>query len=187
MPKIVAIVTSPRGNGNSEAILDAMTDGAMGLFTNEIELVNINKLKFFSGCQACERCKTAGHCVINDELITILESIREADGLIISTPLYFGEVSALFKVLQDRMYSFFNADLTPNIPAGKKVAVIVSCSGDTDRAEHVAKKVESFFVDMLKCVSFGTVVYSDEMGAKPAAFNKDVLVEAKTIGKKFYR
>ena len=79
MSKILAVIASPRKDGNCATIVDAITDGAMGLSPNTLDIVNLNTLRFTNGCQACMGCKLTGSCVTKDDLIPVLDLVRGAD------------------------------------------------------------------------------------------------------------
>lgn len=182
MAKILAIVSSPRRGANSDVIVDAIIDGAMGLSTNEITLTHLDDLRFIHGCKACMGCKKDGKCVQNDEISDIMDKMSDSDVLIISTPIYFGDCSAQFKLLLDRMYSFFGPNGKMFFPKGKKVVIVITCGGGRDAAELVAQKLENIFVNGLGCELMDKIIYSD-MGSPDAAKNdENVINVAKTIG-----
>ncbi len=60
----------------------------------------------FSGCVSCFGCKLPEHqgvCIYKDGLASVLEEIRDADGLILGTPNYLGDVTAGFRALYERL------------------------------------------------------------------------------------
>jgi multimeric flavodoxin WrbA len=60
----------------------------------------------YSGCIACMGCKkTSEECVLRDDLTDALRAMREADILIIASPVYFGQITGPLKCAMDRMYS----------------------------------------------------------------------------------
>ena len=105
MKKIIAINASPRTMWNTgtlvrEAAKGAETEGA------EVKVFDLYKLDRFTGCISCFGCKLPEHqgvCVCKDGLTQVLEEIRTADGLIIGTPNYLGDVSAAFRALYERL------------------------------------------------------------------------------------
>ncbi len=105
MKKIVAINASPRTSWNTstlvcEAAKGAETGGA------EVKVLDLYKLDKFTGCISCFGCKlpsSLGKCIYKDGLAPVLEEIRNADGLIIGTPNYLGDVSAGFRALYERL------------------------------------------------------------------------------------
>ena len=83
-----------------EAAKGAETEGA------EVKVFDLYKLDRFTGCISCFGCKLPEHqgvCVCKDGLTQVLEEIRTADGLIIGTPNYLGDVSAAFRALYERL------------------------------------------------------------------------------------
>jgi len=179
---IVAIIASPR-KGNSNAIAEAMAEAAK---TNgkEVKFYYLNKLSNAKGCQACNACKAKVGCVTKDDNGEILKAIRDAEGLILTTPCYFGEANGQFRLLQDRFYSFLEANFASNIAPGKKLAVVVSCGGGVDAAKALADKIEGSMVKYFQFESVGKMVFTG--GHPPDAASKDskVMDEAKAIGKK---
>jgi len=182
---IVAIVASPRKKGNTDTIVDAMVSEAKKN-GKDVKMYHLNTLSNVKGCQACMACKkSGGACSVKDDQSAILEEIRKAEGLILSTPVYFGEACGQFRMLQDRFYSFINADFSPNIAPGKKLAVVISCGGGADGAKALADKIEGAAVGMFKFVPVGKIVFTGANPPDMASKNSAILEEARAIGKKF--
>lgn len=105
MNKIVAINCSPRSAWNTatlvrEAAKGTQTQGA------EVEIVDLYKLEKFTGCVSCFGCKlpeNLGKCICKDGLAPVLDAIRNADGLIIGSPNYLGDMTAGFRALFERL------------------------------------------------------------------------------------
>ena len=97
--KIIAICGSPR-KGNSYKALTTIRD-AFPLI--DFEILHLNDMDF-SLCKGCYGCVLRGesNCPIKDDKSLILEKISEADGLILSSPVYSHMVSALMKNFFDR-------------------------------------------------------------------------------------
>ena len=181
---IVAIVASPRKKGNTCTIVKAMIEGAKEN-GKDVKVYHLNSLSNAKGCQACMGCKAAGACVLKDDHADILKAIRDAEGVILSTPTYFGEANGQFRLLQDRFYGYLGPDFKPNIAPGKKLAVVVSCGGGADAAQVMASKIEGAMAGMLKFVPIGKIVFTGANPPDTASKDPKVLAEAKAIGKKF--
>ena len=98
--KAIAIVGSPRKNGNTE-ILARRTLKAIeeeGLDTELIMLANLD----IKGCNACDVCKEEESCPIDDDLWSIYTKMKQADAIIFASPVYFGSVTSLLKALMER-------------------------------------------------------------------------------------
>ena len=103
--KIVALLGSPRTNGNTATLTKTFNKTAEELGA-DVQTFLLNKLDA-KGCQACDACKTkTDHCVIKDDLTDVLESVKNADVLVAATPIYFADISAQFKIFVDRCYSY---------------------------------------------------------------------------------
>ncbi|HRD15621.1 MAG TPA: flavodoxin family protein, partial [Methanothrix soehngenii] len=101
--KAIGIVGSPRKNGNTDILVSRVLEGAReaGLDTSKYLL---NEMKY-SGCQACEYCKSHDHCRLDDDVTKLLEEMKEADAVVFGSPIYFSLFSGQFKLMEDRMYS----------------------------------------------------------------------------------
>lgn len=98
--KVVAIVGSPRKNGNSE-ILAEHTLKAIGEEGIETEIISLAG-KEIKPCNACMVCAKEERCSIEDDLWPIYEKMKAADGIILATPVYYGSCTALLKALMER-------------------------------------------------------------------------------------
>jgi len=181
---IVAIIASPRKNGNTNTIVEAMAEGAKNN-GKDVKKFYLNSLSNAKGCQACMACKKSGSCIQKDDHAEILNAIRDAEGLILSTPNYFGEANGQFRLLQDRFYSFINADFSSNVAPGKKLAVVVSCGGGAEGAKVLADKIEGTMAKYFKFEPIGKIVFTGANAPDTASKDNAVLEEAKATGKKF--
>ena len=105
MKKIVAVNASPRTMWNTGSLSREAAKGAESAGA-EIKVFDLYKLEKFTGCISCFGCKLPEHqgrCICKDGLSPVLEEIRSADGLIIGTPNYLGDVSAAFRSLYERL------------------------------------------------------------------------------------
>ena len=132
--KVLAFNGSPRKNGNTASLVGAVLKGAESRGA-ETRLVNLNELNA-KGCQGCDACKKdIGKCVQKDDISPLLQEMKEADAIVLGTPIYWYHVSSQFKMLIDRLYCFYGEDISPDtgdkslqiwFPAGKKFVVVTS-------------------------------------------------------------
>lgn len=105
MKKIVAINCSPRSTWNTATLVREAASGAEEQGA-EVTVIDLYKLEKFTGCISCFGCKmpqNLGKCICKDDLAPVLEAIRSADGLILGSPNYLGDVSAGFRALFERL------------------------------------------------------------------------------------
>jgi multimeric flavodoxin WrbA len=182
MAKIVAIVSSPRKDGNSETIVKAMVEAAKGK-GHDVQVFNVAAMKDRRGCIACLGCKKAGKCVLKDEITPALDAIRDADGVILSTAVYFGQPTGQYRLLEDRFYSFIDGSFTPNIAAGKKLAVVVTAG--SAGADELASQITGRMVSFFKFEPIGNITMTDGNNPHTAEQNPQLLAQAAEIGSKF--
>jgi len=105
MKKIVAINASPRPHWNTGTLVRDAAEGSREAGA-EVQVIDLYALPRFTGCISCFGCKlpqNLGRCVCRDGLTPVLDAIREADGLILGSPNYLGDLSAGFRALYERL------------------------------------------------------------------------------------
>jgi multimeric flavodoxin WrbA len=102
--KVVAISSSPRRDGNTAILLRhvlAELDAA-GIETELVQLAG----KSLSGCTGCLKCATAldNHChgVKDDGVNECIDKMLAADGILLGTPVFFGDANATMRALIER-------------------------------------------------------------------------------------
>ena len=105
MKKIVAINCSPRATWNTATLVREAAKGVEEQGA-KVTVIDLYKLEKFTGCVSCFGCKlpdNLGKCICKDGLAPVLEEIRNADGLIIGSPNYLGDMTAGFRALFERL------------------------------------------------------------------------------------
>ena len=103
--KIIAVNAGPRTGWNTDTLITEASRGAE-LEGAEVVRFDLFRLEKYTGCISCFGCKKEkykGHCICRDGLTPVLDAIREADGLIIGSPNYLGELTASFRALYERL------------------------------------------------------------------------------------
>jgi multimeric flavodoxin WrbA len=130
--QIVAVLGSPRLQGNSSTIANRFLEAA-GRKGAACQVFTLNKMKF-KGCQGCGSCKgKTEYCVVEDDFSPVYEAIRTANVLLVASPVYFGDISGQMKCFFDRTYAFLNPDFSSRLQPGKK-AVVILTQGHPDPA-----------------------------------------------------
>lgn len=105
--KVLLINGSPRQQGNTATAL-AEVAKQLSLEGIESEIVWIGN-KPVRGCIACGQCAVQGlgRCVFDDDICNrISAKFKEADALIVGSPVYYGQPNgALLSIIQRAFYS----------------------------------------------------------------------------------
>jgi len=106
--KILAIVGSPRPKGNTNYLVDQALEEAskQGADTEKVVLSQ-HEVK---PCLGHDDCPSFDSCLQKDDAGWILDRFREADGVILATPVYYYNVSAQMKAFIDRNYFIYKHD-----------------------------------------------------------------------------
>lgn len=127
MKKIIAVNASPRKEWNTGTLIREAAKGAESAGA-EVKVYDLYKLDKFTGCISCFGCKRPEHlgkCICHDGLAPVLEDIRTADGLILSTPNYLGDVSASLRALYERLiFQYITYKTDPRSYNDRKIPVL---------------------------------------------------------------
>jgi len=102
----LAIVGSPRKGGNTDTLVTRVLEGAKSK-TTEVEKVHLGDLNIHP-CQGAFSCEVRKGCVLPDDMQPLYEKIRQADGIVIGTPVYVGNASGLLVNFLDRCRPFIS-------------------------------------------------------------------------------
>ncbi|WP_297426038.1 flavodoxin family protein [Clostridium sp.] len=132
--KVLAIVGTGRRNGSVSNICKKIIAGAKDN-GNEGELINLfdYTVNYCVGCRFCSK-DGRGQCVQKDDFESILDKIIKADVIILGSPVYWGNVSAIMK-------NFFDRHMSVEYMFPK---------GDKYQQLHFWDKLKSFITEMNK-------------------------------------
>lgn len=117
--KVLMVNGSPHPDGNTAAALRELekTFAEEGV---ETETMRIGS-DAIRGCIACGHCATHGKCVFDDAVNAAAEKFRDADGLIVATPVYYASPNGTLVSFLDRLFQSGRFDKTMKV--GASVAV----------------------------------------------------------------
>ena len=104
MSKILVLIGSPRKGGNTDLLARAFAEGASE--KHEVEVIRVADYKI-DPCIGCNACfaKEDHSCFQKDDMAKIYEKLKQADTLVIASPVYFYGLSAQLKALVDRLHN----------------------------------------------------------------------------------
>ena len=149
--RILVLNGSPRSKGNTKQMVKAFRAGAEAA-AHQVDVADVCRMKI-NGCLACEYCHTKGNgiCIPKDDMQEIYDLLKEAEMLVIASPIYYHGVSGQLKCVLDRFYSAAYPRKPKNL---KKVAMILS-SGDADMYDGAMFSYQGDFLDYLGLEDMG--------------------------------
>lgn len=118
---VLLINGSPHPKGCTYTALRTVADQLEknGLNTRILQMGN----KAVRGCIACGKCADTGHCVFTDDPVNeAIDLLREADALVVGSPVYYAGPNGSICAFLDRMFYMKSAPY-----AFKPAAAVVSC------------------------------------------------------------
>ena len=143
---ILGINGSPRIGGNTDILLDKVLEGARAKGA-KIEKIILNTLKF-SPCQECSELRDDGTCIVEDDMQTLYKKIKEADAVVLASPIFFGSLTAQTKMMIDRFQCVWRAKyiLKKDVFKKKRKGAFISVEASTredffDNARSIVKNL----------------------------------------------
>ncbi len=182
---ILAINGSPNRRGHGAKILEAML-GPVAKAGGMTEVVYIYD-KRISGCRACDHCKHTAEacCAVGDDMQALYRKIKAADAVVVSTPVYMGQVSGPLKTFLDRWYAFVDAKFRVRNLPGKKLVVVVTSGAPAGTYADVARYLKRWMGDYLKMVPVAVIQAGDLRKGSPT--DPEVLKKADKVGRSLAR
>ena len=137
MKKMMIIDGGPRKKFNTAAMCEKVAEGArsVGVEAKIIRLYDMD----YKGCMSCMACKIRGKasniCKFKDALTPVLDEIAQADGLVLGSPIYFGDVTGQMRTFLERLafpWLSYN-DYSMTAPKQMPVLLIETMNGTPER------------------------------------------------------
>lgn len=126
---IVILNGSPRKNGNTSALTKAFTEGAenAGHTVREFFLATMD----IHGCKGCfgGHSKQSSPCTQKDDMDQIYPAVRDANVIILATPLYYWNMSGQLRTTIDRLFALEEGDGNFLRGNDKSSALLMSAEG----------------------------------------------------------
>jgi len=138
---IVGICGSPRRQATEHVLMEALSMLEKKGFRTEFFTVRGKNIGF---CQHCDYCLRKKECKLKDDMYTLYPLLRDAEGLVIATPVYNGGMSAQTKAVMDRCRALLAAD--KNV-FKRKIGMAIAVGGDRAGGQELAiLQIITFYV-----------------------------------------
>jgi len=198
--QLMAIIGSPRRNGNTEALADKVIEGYLSKTLAEVEKIFVTekKIEYCTGCLSCTFPPPGTkRCIIKDDMADILERMAGSDAFIFATPNHMRTASAPLLTFLSRMLPIMqflpDKDAEGRIIGGgftsalkdKKAAIVISQGDPIFSSALVHAVLERNLMDFgLRRV--GDVISSGNMMPGDAAKKQADLEKAFQLGVGLY-
>ena len=182
MYSVITILGSPRRKGNSATLAENVVLGAksVGAIVETYYLHGMD----IKPCDACAMCHEDinAECVINDDMQKLYPKLRQADAIIIASPIYWFTVSAQTKKFMDRCYAL--GDSVEYALKGKRIGIVLTYE-DSDPFTSGAVNAIRTFQDVFRYVDAPIIgmVYGRASSPGEIAANRELMDRAFELGK----
>lgn len=170
--KILALVSSYRKRGNTVRMVEMVAHKlhqltALQALPLEVETLNIAHMNIQT-CRGCRVCFNQGEfrCPLKDDLLSIRSKIRDADVLILASPVYVEDVNGIMKNWIDRMAFVCHR---PEFAGKYAYTLTTSGVGSTThalRTMNTALKMWGFYLIGKSKLKAGAYLPQEELQAK---------------------
>lgn len=177
--KVLAINSSARRDGNTAILINRVLEelNKAGIETEMIQLAG----QVMEPCKACWACGGQGNCVHRkDQFRDIFDKMKEADGILLGSPVYSANISANMQALLER--AAVVCDMNPGLLAHKVGAAVTAARrggalNAVDAMHHFFLNHEMFVV--------GSTYWNMAYGQLPGDVAKDAegLANMENLGK----
>jgi len=182
---ILGLQGSPRVKGNTGILLSTFLTEAerLGARTEYLDVAKKN----ISPCQECEVCEQTGFCPIDDDMQEVYPLLRQADIIVMATPIFFYGVTAQLKALIDRSQALWSRRYVLGLTdPGRKwrrgFLLAVGATKGKNLFEGVNLTAKYFF-DAVGASFDGSLAYKQIEGAGDIAKHPTALEDAKERAK----
>lgn len=150
--KIIGVSAGVVGRDSN---IDRMVKAIMEKTGEDHEFLKLNDINY-SACKGCSwLCAKPQICTLEDDLLPYIQKVREADAVILGSPIHFGTVSPTMLSFVSRLWGFRHVDYVI-----KDKPFVLALSGiDVDRrtpGEDFRRALSVFKVDVLDVIMYSS-------------------------------
>ena len=144
------------GSVGREGNIDCMVKAILDKSGHEVEFVKLTDLSF-SGCKGCvQLCARPQVCKLEDDAQPYYQKVKEADAVVIGTPVYFDTITSTVWAFIERFFGYRHVDIPI---AGKPFVTVVGGGMMLDASvEQLHRLLGAFEVNVLDTVKFQSKV-----------------------------
>ena len=165
--KVLAINSSARKDGNTAILINTVLEelNKAGIETEMIQLAG----NVIEPCKACWACGGQGNCVHRkDSFREVFEKMKEADGILLGSPVYSANGSANMQALLER--AAVVADMNPGLFTHKGGAAVAAVR--RGGAMQAVDTMNHFFLNH-EMIVVGSTYWNMGYGQMPGDVQKD--------------
>ncbi len=192
-PLVLGILGSPRERSHTGILLERVLAGAAAAGARsparaKTELIRLRELRFES-CRHCGGCESTGRCVVQDDMQQVYPKLREAQHLVLASPIQFSGVSGEMKALIDRaqccwVEKYRLKRAVSEAEGERRGLFVATCGGKEARVFEWAKHTVAAFFNSTGFRYWDELFEARTDAAPPMTEREMLLEEAEALGRK---
>jgi len=179
--KIIVLNGSPRGKGNTASLIDEFTRGAEEggntVVRFDLQEIDIHPcLGCFGGGKNSE-----SPCVQKDDMEQIYPIYKDADIVVLASPMYYWSISGQLKCAFDRLFAVAECDSNYANPK-KNCMMLMAAEGNSERNFESVVHYYKALLSHLRWKDCGMVLAGGNMEIGDIQNNDKQLEEARKLG-----
>ncbi|MHC4692986.1 MAG: flavodoxin family protein [Planctomycetota bacterium] len=140
------------GSAGRRGNVDRMVKAILEKSGHEAEFVKLADLNY-SGCKGCvQLCARPQVCMLDDDAQPYYQKVKEADAVVIGTPVYFNTMTAMVWAFIERFFGYRHVDIPI---AGKPFVLVVGGALQLESTvEQLHNLLTKFDVNVLDTVRY---------------------------------
>jgi len=182
---VLGLQGSPRIKGNTRVLLSSFLGEAerLGANTQNLDVARMN----ISPCKECGTCEKKGFCPIDDDMQQVYPLLRQADIIVMATPIFFYGPTAQMKALIDRSQALWSLRYVFRVTdPGRKWRQGFLLSVGATKGKNLFEGtifMAKYFFDAVGANFEGALTYKQVEGPKDIKKHPTALIEAKEKAK----
>lgn len=180
--KVVGFVGSPRKKGNTSTLVNEVLRGAQENGA-ESKIYYLNEMNI-KGCQGCRGCKKPeAVCLVKDDMAPLYDEIRNADAVVIGSPVYMCQMTGQTKLFVDRLYAFMNPDFSHRLGNGRKTVMVYTQGQPDPGIFHPSFETNRRLLNILGFKVHDTIIAAGTAKPDDVLKNNEAMEKAYNLGK----
>ncbi len=140
--KVLLLNASAKSTGATQEILSIINSQISSIVKTKVVCLGDLNIEYCKGCKICyDTCQ----CVLDDDVLSLINQLDEADVVVIAAPSYWADVPGQFKVFIDRCTAYSNTNPNLNhktLMSGKRCYAIALRTGTRSaECEHIIESI----------------------------------------------
>jgi len=167
--RVCLLLGSTKQNGNTEELCKPFVEELKN-HQVEVDFITLYDKQIHPciGCLTCQKTRDSYGCAIQDDMQAVIDSIVNADVLVMATPIYTWQAATPLKSVMDRMLGLIKLKTEQEVitlnPASQPYALITTCGDDIPHGTGPLEQCMEYMCEYSNRTYLGMYAFQDING-----------------------